>query len=121
MTLEEIYLEEIYLDKKHFYLNMKNLIIYNNSQLKSLINDNKFLSVFYLDFDLIDKNLMKKENEIFLNSLQLKIDNNNCLISLINAFLKNNCKHEIIEDYIEGGIENDMIKIKYCKHCELTF
>ncbi len=30
MTLEEIYLEEIYLDKKHFYLNMKNLIIYNN-------------------------------------------------------------------------------------------
>lgn len=113
--------EEIFLDKKHFFLEMKNSLINYNSQIKSLINDNKYLSIFYNDFDLINKNVIKEENNFFLNSLQNKLDNNNSLISLIDDFLKENCEHEIIEDYIEGGIEKEMIKIKYCKHCEISF
>lgn len=112
---------EILLDRKNFFLEMKNSLINYNSQIYSLLNDNKNLSFYYHSFDLIDKNSMKEENTHFLNSLQTKINNNKYLISLIDDFLKNNCKHEIIEDYIEGGIEKEMIKIKYCKICEITF
>jgi len=113
--------EKIFLDKKHFFLEMKNTLINYNSQIISLMNDNKNLSIFYNSFDLIEKNAMKEENTNFLKSLKSKIENNKYLISLIDDFLKNNCQHEIIEDYIEGGLEKDMIKIKYCKNCEITF
>jgi len=99
--------EEIFLEKKNFFIEMKNSLINYNSQIYSILNDNK--------------NVMKEENNFFLNSLQKKINNNKYLISLIDDFLKDNCQHEIIEDYIEGGVEKDMIKIKYCKNCEITF
>jgi hypothetical protein len=113
--------EEIFLDKKHFFLEMKNSLINYNSQIYSILNDNKNLTFYYQSFNLIDKNAMKEENNFFLNSLQKKINNNKYLISLIDDFLKENCQHEIIEDYIEGGVEKEMIKIKYCKHCEISF
>lgn len=112
---------EILLDKINFFMEMKNSLIHYNSQIYSLIDDNKNLIFFYDNFDLIEKNSMKQENTNFLKSLKSKIDNNKYLISLIDDFLKDNCKHDIFEDYIEGGIEKDMIKIKYCKHCEITF
>ena len=112
---------ETLLNKIHFFIEMKNSLMHYNSQIDSLMSDNKNLTFFYNSFDLIEKNSMKEENTHFLNSLQTKINNNKYLISLIDDFLKDNCKHEIIEDYIEGGIEKEMIKIKYCKNCEITF
>lgn len=113
--------EEIFLEKKNFFIEMKNSLINYNSQIYSILNDNKNVTCYYQSFNLIDKNVMKEENNFFLNSLQKKINNNKYLISLIDDFLKDNCQHEIIEDYIEGGVEMEMIKIKYCKNCEITF
>jgi hypothetical protein len=113
--------EGLIYSKKFFFMEMKNTLINYNSQIISLMNDNKNLSIFYNSFDLIEKNSMKEENTNFLKSLKSKIDNNKYLISLIDDFLKENCQHEIMEDYIEGGVEKEMIKIKYCKHCEISF
>lgn len=31
------------------------------------------------------------------------------------------CEHDIIEDYVETGVESNMIKIRYCQICEVTF
>lgn len=31
------------------------------------------------------------------------------------------CEHEIIEDYVETGVESNMVKIRYCHICEVTF
>jgi len=32
------------------------------------------------------------------------------------------CEHNIIvEDYVETGVDSNMIKIRYCQICELTF
>ena len=29
-------------------------------------------------------------------------------------------KHNFIEDYVEAGVEKEMIKIKYCDVCNIT-
>lgn len=47
--------------------------------------------------------------------------NNITTISQINAYLKCICKHIVCEDYIESGVDENMIKIRYCQICELTF
>jgi len=52
--------EEIFLDKKHFFLEMKNSLINYNSQIYSILNDNKNLTFYYQSFNLIDKNAMKE-------------------------------------------------------------
>mgnify|MGYP000630645158 CR=1 FL=1 len=31
------------------------------------------------------------------------------------------CEHDIIEDYVETGVESNMVKIRYCQICEVTF
>ena len=54
------------------------------------------------------------------NILKFHMVSNNHTIDNINAYLKCICKHIIVEDYIETGVEN-MMKITYCKICELTF
>ena len=42
------------------------------------------------------------------------------IVSSIEKYLHDNCKHlEIIEDYIDIDPEKSM-KIKYCNHCGLT-
>lgn len=57
-----------------------------------------------------------------LNSiLDIHLLNNINTISKINAYLKCMCKHIICEDYIESNVDENMIKIKYCQICQLTF
>ena len=55
------------------------------------------------------------------NVLDTHLSNNNDTILKIDAYLKCICKHIVCEDYIECGVEENMIKIKYCQICELTF
>jgi hypothetical protein len=47
--------------------------------------------------------------------------NNITTMSQINGYLKCICKHIVCEDYIESGVDENMIKIRYCQICELTF
>lgn len=106
-------------EKIFFYKAMKISFINYNSLIKSLIEENENITNYY---KRIGYNLnMDIENNKFLQVLQDKIRHHDHLISLIDNYIKENCQHEIIEDYIEGGIEKEMIKIKYCNHCELTF
>lgn len=35
----------------------------------------------------------------------------------IKKYLKDNCKHEFISDYVSTGLD-DIRFIEYCKHCE---
>jgi hypothetical protein len=55
------------------------------------------------------------------NVLDTHLSNNTNTIRKIDAYLKCICKHIIREDYIESGVDENMIKIKYCQLCELTF
>ena len=60
-----------------------------------------------------------------INSINIALNthvcNNNDTIRNIDAYLKCICKHIVIEDYIESGVDENMIKIRYCQICELTF
>jgi hypothetical protein len=38
----------------------------------------------------------------------------------IDIELPNICKHRIVEDYIESGVDEPMIKIQYCEICEIN-
>jgi hypothetical protein len=62
-----------------------------------------------------------KETTNINSILDSHLHNNINTISQINAYLKCICKHIICEDYIEGGVDENMIQIKYCQICELTF
>ena len=55
------------------------------------------------------------------NVLDTHLSNNTNTIRKIDAYLKCICKHIIREDYIESGVDENMIRIKYCRLCELTF
>jgi len=108
-------------EKIFFYKEMKDSFINYNSLIKSLIEENENITNYYKRIGYIYKNVMDIENNEFLEVLLDKIRHHDHLISLIDDFLKDICQHEIIEDYIEGGVEKEMIKIKYCKNCEITF
>jgi len=107
--------------KIFFYKKMKSSFINYNSLIKSLIEENENITNYYKRIGYIYKNIMDIENNEFLEVLQDNIRHHNHLISLIDNYIKDNCKHEIIEDYVEGGLEKEMIKITYCKHCEISF
>ena len=79
-------------------------------------NYNKDLVTPEYNFLNIDNKL---DNNIISN-LKKKIKINNQNIKLINNKLHQICEHQIIEDYIEAGVEMEMIKINYCQICQLT-
>ena len=83
-------------------------ILESNSNRELITSEYNFLNIdIELDIDIL-LNLKKK----------IKINNQN--IELINKKLHQICEHQIIEDYIEAGIEMEMIKINYCQICQLT-
>ena len=49
--------------------------------------------------------------------LKDKLKNNNKILMRIDSKLKSICKHNFIEDYVEDGVEKEMIKIEYCDVC----
>jgi len=67
-------------------------------------------------------------------SLRYNNDHSNISYTLLENILNNNkrslvsieydliriCKHKIIEDYIESGIDKPLKKIQYCEICELN-
>ena len=52
--------------------------------------------------------------------LKCKLENNNNMLLKIDSKLNTICKHNFIEDYVEAGVEKEMIKIEYCDVCNIT-
>ena len=104
-----------------YYKEMKETLNYFNYKIETLLNANDDLDSFYKFFNLNNNKEINDTNDMFIDGLLYKLNNNKYIITLINDYLMNNCKHCIIEDYIEGGVDDNMIKIKYCNKCELTF
>lgn len=68
-----------------------------------------------------NNNNNNKETTNINSILDSHLRNNINTISQINAYVKCICKHIVCEDYIESGVDENMIKIRYCQICELTF
>ena len=60
-----------------------------------------------------------KSIEIVRNDSRLNTKESSC--SKIVDETVELCEHDIIEDYVETGVESNMIKIRYCQICEVTF
>jgi hypothetical protein len=99
-----------------FYKDMKYSLHNFNYQLELLLEENNRLHS-KLNLSNI---LLNIDDNTFINYIHNKLSVNKENIKIIDDYLLKNCNHEIIEDYIEGGVEDDMIKIKYCSKCEMS-
>lgn len=57
---------------------------------------------------------------ILYTSLNTIVNNNKCSLYNIDIELPNICKHRIVEDYVECGVDKSMVKIQYCDICDVT-
>ena len=73
-----------------------------------------------------NKNKNKNKNKIFFCKSIETVRNDYSLnkeessSKIVNEIVKL-CEHDIIEDYVETGVESNMIKIRYCQICWVTF
>jgi hypothetical protein len=74
---------------------------YNN------IEKEHFLLLLDLKQDLVN------EIQYYKSRLQTKEEQ----FKKIKKYLKDNCKHEFVSDYVSSGLD-EMKFIEYCKHCE---
>lgn len=79
---------------------------YNN------INETESLQEHFLIL-LNQKQDLVNEITYYKSRLQTKEEQ----LKTIKKYLKDNCKHEFVSDYVSSGLE-DIQLIEYCKHCE---
>jgi hypothetical protein len=117
---------------KNFLLNIKYKLHYMNECLEKIVRIKEEVSRLIkqnnLDIELDLNNLI---NEIDDNSKLVKqLHKSKCIdnteddyIKIIKQLNKSKCdhNHNIIDDYIETGVEDCMQKIKYCDICFTTF
>ena len=114
------------------------------------IDANNYTHIFYLrslkekyirqeqDIDFILKNICEIDrnveqleqigdnafvkNDFYNLSIQLieSSKNNQQILKNIDEKICKICNHQFVEDYIEGPIEQQMIRIKYCEICQYT-
>ena len=109
-------------DDVHFLLNMKHALERQNSYICSLIEEindynNDYNNVYNNDYKQF---LQVKESDVFSLKLKEQQLTNETIINDINMKMLQLCKHEIEEDYIEMGVENSMLKIRFCINCQLN-
>ena len=112
-------MEDINNDKIFYFKSLKENIIRQNENINFLLHN-----ISETDMDI---NLLKNKGEIDekysydINiHLKCKLENNNNMLLKIDSKLNTICKHNFIEDYVEAGVEKEMIKIKYCDVCNIT-
>lgn len=108
-----------------------NRIFYFKSLKENIIRQNENIKFLLQSLDEADSeiNLLKNMGEIDIDDkisfnmgihLKCKLDNNDNMLLRIDSKLNSICKHNFIEDYVEAGVEKEMIKIKYCDICNIT-
>ena len=75
---------------------------------------------------VINKNNKNKNKLFFCKSIETvcndsRLNTKEYSCSKIVNEIVELCEHDIIEDYVETGVESNMIKIRYCQICEVTF
>ena len=93
----------------HFLLDMKKSLERQNSYIVSLIEEtsdynNNYIQVLYF----------KQENTFLLKLQEHKLMNETIINDIDNKMLQL-CNHEI-----ETGLESSMIKISFCKNCQMN-
>jgi len=113
--------EEINTINIHFLLEMKNSVQRQNEYIyylkEEIDNNNNFYKQLTTINNTITVNPMN--DSCFVKLIGKKV-NNDKIIKEINNILNDTCKHDIVEDYIETGVERDMLKILFCSKCNLT-
>ena len=114
-------MEKINNDKIFYFKSLKENIIRQNENINFLLQS---LSEIEYNINLL-KNMgeMDIDDKISFNMgihLKCKLDNNDKMLLRIDSKLNSICKHNFIEDYVEAGVETEMIKIKYCDVCNIT-
>jgi len=108
-----------------------NKICYFKSLKENIIRQNENINFLLHNIHetKLDIDLLKGIGEIEIDDnysynidihLKDKLKNNNKILMRIDSKLKSICKHNFIDDYIEAGIEQEMIKIRYCEICNIT-
>ena len=132
MELEQNEIETEIKQKEIEQINNYELIFFYKSSKENITRQNNYID--YLMSNLLESdynkdlvspeyNFLNIDNELdnnIISNLKKKIKINNQNIELINKKLHKICEHQIIEDYVEGGVEMEMIKINYCQICQLT-
>ena len=110
-------------DTVNFFLQLKQGILRQNNSIQLVIDDHVTFNKIDSYYNHIKNHKIYTDlafnNDMIDYNLTCKLKFNKNMNRKINEMLKKECSHNIIEDYIENGIENEMKKIKYCSKCEL--
>lgn len=111
-------------DTVNFFLQLKQSILRQTSSIQMVIDEHDSFNKIDTYYGDIKNNKIYTDltfnNDMVDYNLTCKLKFNENMIRKINERLRKECNHNMVEDYIEGGIENEMIKIKYCSKCELN-
>lgn len=111
--------EELNTINIHFLLEMKNSIQQQNEYIECLIEETKRYNYNHTQWVSIN-NIINCRDKMNFDELNERNKNNDKLIAEINTELNNICKHDIMHDYIETGVESDMREIIFCRKCNLN-
>ena len=105
----------------HFLLEMKKSVQQQNEYIYYLKEEIDNYNNFYKQLTTINNTITVNPmiDSCFVKLIEKKV-NNDKIIKEINNILNDNCKHDIVEDYIETGVDRDMLKIHFCSKCNLT-
>jgi len=111
--------EEINTINIHFLLEMKNSVQQQNEYIECMREETERYNYIHTQWGSIN-NIINCRDKMNFDELNERKKNNDKLITKINNKLNDTCKHDIVEDYIETGVESDMLKIRFCSKCNLT-
>lgn len=106
---------ECNVDEINFLLEIKYEVIKQNAKIQHFLESRSLKSMRH---DSMNHN--QEHAMILYTTLNNIVNNNKCSLYNIDIEVPNICKHRIVEDYIERGVDEEMIKIKYCSICEET-
>lgn len=99
----------------NFLLDIKYEIIKQNAKIQHFLRSRTTQLP-----SIISINHNQEHASILYNVMGNIVNNNKCSLYNIDIELPNICKHRIVEDYIESGVDKSMIKIQYCEICEIN-
>jgi len=102
-------------DLSEICVNLINEIIAKNEQIDNIMDYNKCKNILEI-YNKLDDSF----NTNYISHLKMKSENLKNIQKEIKTQLLCNCKHNIIQDYIDISEEKSQI-IRYCDICQQTF
>ena len=111
--------EEINTINIHFFLFLKKSVQQQNEYIECLREEIEHYNYNHTQYGSIN-NIINCRDKMNFDELNERKKNNDKIITEINNKLNDICKHDIVEDFIETGVESDMLQIHFCSKCNLT-